>query len=279
VSAARHLALVPDSADDVVDTTEAAAILGITANGVRDLARRGIIPGHRTARGHWRYPAASVIERAENRECERTNSLAPMPGGQYGSGVSHLDEHCRWMMRAGRAPRTIKMRRMHLQYLAEYLGRDPVDATPSELEAWQDNMPVDQLRFKTAMIRPYFDYLHKRGIRPDNPAALLVTPRAKRGIPRPIAFEALERAIRTDFALVHAWKGDRHGNLVYREAAANFNPECAAAGRITIAEVEHLVEPGEICPAEVHTQGVFVHRVVHVPNPIKRIERETVRAS
>lgn len=89
----------------------------------------------------------------------------------------------------------------------------------------------------------------------------------------------LERAIRTDFALVHAWKGDRHGNLVYREAAANFNPDCAAAGRITIAEVEHLVEPGEIPPAEVHTQGVFVHRVVHVPNPIKRIERETVRAS
>lgn len=89
----------------------------------------------------------------------------------------------------------------------------------------------------------------------------------------------LERAIRTDFALVHAWKGDRHGNLVYREAAANFNPDCAAAGRITIAEVEHLVEPGEIPPAQVHTQGVFVHRVVHIPNPIKRIERETVRAS
>lgn len=87
----------------------------------------------------------------------------------------------------------------------------------------------------------------------------------------------LERAIRTDFALVHAWKGDRHGNLVYREAAANFNPDCAAAGRITIAEVEHLVEPGEIDPAQVHTPGVHVHRVVHVPNPIKRIERETVR--
>jgi 3-oxoacid CoA-transferase subunit A len=87
----------------------------------------------------------------------------------------------------------------------------------------------------------------------------------------------LERAIRTDFALVHAWKGDRHGNLVYREAAANFNPDCAAAGRITIAEVEHLVEPGEIPPAEVHTPGIYVHRVVHVPNPTKRIERETVR--
>src|SRR5246127_2893161 len=79
----------------------------------------------------------------------------------------------------------------------------------------------------------------------------------------------LERAIRTDFALVHAWKGDRHGNLVYRYAAGNFNPECAPAGRITIAEVEHLVEPGEIDPAAVHTPGVYVQRVVHVPNPAK----------
>lgn len=70
--------------------------------------------------------------------------------------------------------------------------------------------------------------------------------------------------------------GDRHGNLMYRHAAANFNPECASAGRITIAEVEHLVEPGEIDPATVHTPGVFVHRVVHVPNPAKKIERETV---
>jgi 3-oxoacid CoA-transferase subunit A len=87
----------------------------------------------------------------------------------------------------------------------------------------------------------------------------------------------LERGIRTDFALVHAWKGDRHGNLVYRYAAGNFNPECAPAGRITIAEVEHLVEPGEIDPATVHTPGVFVQRVVHVPEPVKRIEKETVR--
>jgi 3-oxoacid CoA-transferase subunit A len=87
----------------------------------------------------------------------------------------------------------------------------------------------------------------------------------------------LEHAIRTDFALVHAWMGDRHGNLVYREAAGNFNADCAAAGRITIAEVEHLVEPGEIDPAQVHTPGIYVHRVVHVPDPVKRIERETVR--
>lgn len=87
----------------------------------------------------------------------------------------------------------------------------------------------------------------------------------------------LERAIRTDFALVHAFKGDRHGNLVYREAAGNFNADCAVAGRITIAQVEQLVEPGEIDPAHVHTPGIYVHRVVHVPNPVKRIEKEMVR--
>jgi 3-oxoacid CoA-transferase subunit A len=88
----------------------------------------------------------------------------------------------------------------------------------------------------------------------------------------------LERAIRTDFALVHAFEGDRHGNLVYREAAANFNPDCARAGRITIAEVEHLLEPGDIDPAAVHTPGIFVQRVVHVPNPAKPIEKVTVRS-
>lgn len=88
----------------------------------------------------------------------------------------------------------------------------------------------------------------------------------------------LEHAIRTDFALVHAWEGDRHGNLVYREAAGNFNADCAAAGRVTIAEVEHLVEPGQIAPEQVHTPGIHVHRVVHVPDPVKRIERETVRS-
>jgi len=87
----------------------------------------------------------------------------------------------------------------------------------------------------------------------------------------------LERAIRTDFALVSAFKGDRHGNLVYHAAAGNFNGDCAVAGRITIAQVEHLVEPGAIDPAQVHTPGIYVHRVVHVPNPVKRIERETVR--
>ncbi len=88
----------------------------------------------------------------------------------------------------------------------------------------------------------------------------------------------LERAIRTDFALVHARYGDTHGNLVYHESAANFNPLCAAAGRITIAEVEEIVEPGELDPARVHTPGIFVQRVVHAPGVEKLIEKRTVRS-
>ena len=87
----------------------------------------------------------------------------------------------------------------------------------------------------------------------------------------------LEHAIRTDVALVHARYGDRHGNLVYEKSAANFNPLCAAAGRLTIAEVEQVVEPGELDPATVHTPGIFVQRVVEVHRE-KRIERRTVRA-
>ena len=86
----------------------------------------------------------------------------------------------------------------------------------------------------------------------------------------------LERAIRTDFALVHARYGDRHGNLVYEKSAANFNPLCAAAGRITVAEVEELVEPGQLDPMLVHTPGIFVQRVVQV-GAVKRIEKRTVR--
>ena len=88
----------------------------------------------------------------------------------------------------------------------------------------------------------------------------------------------LEESIVTDVALVHAWKGDRSGNLVYRESARNFNPLCATAGRVTIAQVENLVEIGEIRPEEVHTPGVYVQRVVDVgPDVEKRIERRTVR--
>ncbi|GAA3603622.1 CoA transferase subunit A [Microlunatus ginsengisoli] len=91
----------------------------------------------------------------------------------------------------------------------------------------------------------------------------------------------LERAIVADFGLVRAWKGDRHGNLVYRMSARNFNPLAAMCGRVTIAEVEELVEPGELGPDEIHTPGVFVQRVVPLtPEQAaeKRIEKRTVRA-
>ena len=90
----------------------------------------------------------------------------------------------------------------------------------------------------------------------------------------------LEAAIVTDFGLVRAWKGDRHGNLVYRDSARNFNPLAAMCGRVVIAEVEHLVEPGEIDANDVHTPGVFVQRVVALsPEQAadKRIEKRTVR--
>ncbi|MEI2821283.1 MAG: CoA transferase subunit A [Marmoricola sp.] len=90
----------------------------------------------------------------------------------------------------------------------------------------------------------------------------------------------MEEAIIADFAMVRAWKGDRHGNLVYRDSARNFNPLAAMCGRITIAEVEHLVEPGELDPNQVHTPGVFVQRVVALsPEQAaeKRIEKRTVR--
>jgi 3-oxoacid CoA-transferase subunit A len=91
----------------------------------------------------------------------------------------------------------------------------------------------------------------------------------------------LEHAIVCDFGLVRAWKGDRHGNLVYRQAARNFNPLAAMSGRVTIAEVEHLVEPGELDPDHIHTPGVYVHRVVPLsPDQVadKRIEKRTVRS-
>ena len=87
----------------------------------------------------------------------------------------------------------------------------------------------------------------------------------------------MERALVADLSIVHAWKGDREGNLVYRKTARNFNPVMATAGRITVAEVEHLVEPGEIDPDGIHTPGIFVQRMVHYPAYEKRIEQRTVR--
>jgi 3-oxoacid CoA-transferase subunit A len=87
----------------------------------------------------------------------------------------------------------------------------------------------------------------------------------------------MERGIVADLAVVHAWKADTEGNLVYRKTARNFNPMMATAGKITIAEVEHLVEPGQIDPDHIITPGVYVQRIVHVPNAVKKIEQRTVR--
>ncbi len=91
----------------------------------------------------------------------------------------------------------------------------------------------------------------------------------------------LEGAIITDFGLIRAWRGDRHGNLVFRDSARNFNPLCAMAGRVTIAEVEELVEPGQLAPNDVHLPGVYVQRVLPLTAEQaaeKRIEKRTVRA-
>jgi len=87
----------------------------------------------------------------------------------------------------------------------------------------------------------------------------------------------MEHALKADFALIKAWKGDRWGNLVYRKTARNFNPMMATAAKITIAEVEHLVEPGEIDPDQVHTPGVYVKRIIQGTDYEKRIERRTLR--
>jgi 3-oxoacid CoA-transferase subunit A len=87
----------------------------------------------------------------------------------------------------------------------------------------------------------------------------------------------LERGIRADLALVKAWKGDTEGNLIYRKTARNFNPNAATCGRVTVAEVEILVEAGELDPDHVHTPGIFVQRIVHNPHPAKRIEQRTIR--
>ncbi len=87
----------------------------------------------------------------------------------------------------------------------------------------------------------------------------------------------MERSLKADVALVKAYKADKVGNLVYRRTARNFNPVCAMAGRITVAEVEQVVDTGEIDPDDVHTPGIFVQRVVLNPHPEKRIEQRTLR--
>jgi 3-oxoacid CoA-transferase subunit A len=87
----------------------------------------------------------------------------------------------------------------------------------------------------------------------------------------------MERGIVADLSIVHAYLGDTEGNLVYRKTARNFNPIMATAAKVTVAEVEHLVEPGKIDPDHIITPGIFVQRMIHVPNAVKYIEQRTVR--
>jgi len=87
----------------------------------------------------------------------------------------------------------------------------------------------------------------------------------------------LESALEADYAIVKAWKGDRYGNLIYKGTARNFNPMMAMAGKVTIAEVEELVEPGELDPNYIHTPGIFVQRIFQGSDYEKRIEQRTVR--
>ena len=89
----------------------------------------------------------------------------------------------------------------------------------------------------------------------------------------------MEMAFDADFALVKAWKGDTAGNLIFRSTARNFNPIMAMAGKITIAEVEHLVEIGDLDPDQIHTPGIYVHRIFEGKNYEKRIEQRTIRES
>jgi len=87
----------------------------------------------------------------------------------------------------------------------------------------------------------------------------------------------LERSLRADVSLVKAWKADKAGNLVFRKTARNFNPMCATASKMCIAEVEEIVEIGALDPDQIHTPGIYVKRIVHNPHPEKRIEKRTIR--
>jgi len=87
----------------------------------------------------------------------------------------------------------------------------------------------------------------------------------------------MERGLFADVAIVHAWKGDTEGNLVYRKTARNFNPMMATAAKVTVAEVEELVEPGELDPDQIMTPGIYVNRIIHFPDASKHIEQRTTR--
>jgi site-specific recombinase XerD len=144
-----------------------------------------------------------------------------LPGGPYRTeDIGYLVEHLNWMRRCDRADSTMKARRMVLTWLAEYLGHDPATATADQLDAWQSQLPtINAVRWQTAMIRPYYAYLHSRGLRPDNPAALLPRPKARRRLPRPIPDDRLFAAIAAapprvlPWLLLAGWAGLRASEI------------------------------------------------------------------
>lgn len=134
--------------------------------------------------------------------------------------IGHLDEHLEWMRRCDRSPRTIRARRQVLTWLAEFLGSDPATATEADLDRWQSSLDTrEKIRWQTHVIRPYYRYLHVRGIRPDNPAALLPVPKQLRRLPRPIPEDRLFAAVVEapprvlPWLLLAGWCGLRAGEI------------------------------------------------------------------
>lgn len=153
------------------------------------------------------------------------DTTAPLPGGTWPLQlVSHLREHLIWMQLQGRARCTLVARRRACVRLAEFLRADPAEATFEELYAWQVQLvqvSLDQVRNQTALVRPYFWWLHARGLREDNPAALLPLPRARRGLPRPIAEDVLARVVTEaparllPWLLLAGWSGLRAAEIAH----------------------------------------------------------------
>lgn len=149
---------------------------------------------------------------------------SPSPASTLGvyctSVISHIEEHINWMVRCDRAESTIKARRMVLTWLAEFLGNDPAWASEDDLDRWQSSIPnPSYIRWQTLMVRPYYRWLQAKGYRSDNPAALLPLPKARRGLPRPIADEQLFAAVASapprvlPWLLLAGWCGLRAGEI------------------------------------------------------------------
>lgn len=151
----------------------------------------------------------------------------PLPGGVYPvEGCTLLAEHLNWMRRAGRSARTLRARRAAVVRLGEYLGADPADVTPEDLDGWQAQLPsLGRMRWATTVIRPYYNYLQARGHRRDNPAALLPLPAAPRRLPRPMPEDRVALAVAhapqrlLPWLLLAGWCGLRAGEIAGLDVA------------------------------------------------------------